>query len=106
MADALLMKYKHELAISVITQIELAVGATDKNKKKAVNVITDLFPIVALNKAIGERALSLVDLYSTPNRKLFMPDALIAATCLEYNAALLTFNTKDFKFIKGLKLAK
>ncbi len=33
-----------------------------------------------------------------------LPDATIAATCLENDLTLITFNIKDFRFINGLKL--
>lgn len=106
MALSLLKRNGKNALISVVTEIELAIGATDKAKKEAVKAVIEKHEVLPLSRQIGERALQLVELYCTPQRKLFMPDALIAATCLEHNAALLTFNTKDFKFIKGLKLAK
>ncbi|MBX7181913.1 MAG: PIN domain-containing protein [Bacteroidia bacterium] len=106
MALSMLRKYKLSIYISIVSIIELSVGATDKNKKKVVAAITEDHTIIPLSKSIGERALKLVDTYSSPARRLFLPDALIAATCLENNAALLTFNSKDFKFIKGLQFAK
>jgi predicted nucleic acid-binding protein len=36
--------------------------------------------------------------------KPFVPDMLIAASCLYFNLPLYTHNAKDFKFIPGLKL--
>jgi predicted nucleic acid-binding protein len=33
-----------------------------------------------------------------------LPDAIIAATAIVYNWALISRNTKDFKNIKGLKV--
>lgn len=33
-----------------------------------------------------------------------LPDSIIAATCLENNLTLITYNVKDFRFIKGLKI--
>ncbi len=33
-------------------------------------------------------------------------DAIIAATCLENDLTLITYNVKDFRFIKGLKYQK
>lgn len=50
-------------------------------------------------------ALRLIKSYNNANSSLFMPDALIAATCLYHHASLVTFNTKDFVIIKGLQLA-
>jgi hypothetical protein len=105
-ADSLLLKYQKQLQLSMISFIELKMGATDKKKKEAVKLVTAIFPVLPLSKSIGDRALQLVEQYNTPQRHLFLGDALIAATCLEHNALLLTFNTKDFKFIKGLKLAR
>lgn len=105
-ADTLLSKYQKKLQLSVASFIELKIGATNKSKKEAVKLIVSIFPVLPLSKLIGERALQLVDQYSTPQRQFSLGDALIAATCLEHNASLLTFNTKDFKFIKGLKLVK
>jgi len=37
---------------------------------------------------------------------LDIPDAFIAACCLQNNAELLTYNIKNFKFISGLVLLK
>jgi len=31
-------------------------------------------------------------------------DAIIAAACIENNLKLVTFNAKDFRFIKGLEI--
>ena len=33
-------------------------------------------------------------------------DATIAATCLENDLTLITYNVKDFRFIKSLKIQK
>lgn len=106
MALSLLRRNKGNAFISMVTKIELSVGATDKAKKDAVSAVIATHDLLPLSKQIGERALQLVELYSTPQRRLFLPDALIAATYIEHNAALLTFNVKDFSFIKGLRLAK
>ncbi len=33
-------------------------------------------------------------------------DAIIAATCLENNLILITYNVKDFRFVNGLKITQ
>jgi len=38
------------------------------------------------------------------SHKLSIPDAIIAATALHYDIELYTYNTKDFRFIEGIKL--
>lgn len=105
-AHSRLRSHKYELALSAITAMELYVGATTAMKRKAVNSIVEQHELVPLDKNISETATQLVREYNTGNKQLQVPDALIAATCMEYKAFLLTFNTKDFKFIKGLKLVK
>lgn len=104
-AQQLLRKYSKSLALSSITICELYVGAKDVAKKKIVDKIATDHEILDLNKAISVRAIKLLKAHNTPTKQLFIPDALIAATCLENKAKLLTFNTKDFKFIKGIRFA-
>ncbi len=38
------------------------------------------------------------------SHKLAMPDAFIASTSLKYNLELYTYNIKDFKYLKDIKL--
>lgn len=105
-AQNLLRKYGSSVAVSAITAAELYVGAKNHAKKKIVDQILSDHELVDLNSAITETAIRLIKTYNTSTRSLFLPDAFIAASCLENKAALLTFNTKDFRFIKNLRLAK
>ena len=86
--------------------MELYVGATNAEKKKAVTAVLQNHNVLPLTKHVSDICLKLIKVYNTPNRSLYMPDALIAASCMDKGFSLLTFNTADFKFIKGLKLAK
>lgn len=105
-AQSLLRKYGGSIAVSAITVAELYVGAKNNTKKKIVEQILNDHELIELNKAITEVAIRLIKTYNTVTKQLLLADAFIAATCLENKAALLTFNTKDFRFIKGLRLAK
>lgn len=105
MAVQLIRKYMPEVSISVVTEMELYIGATNKSKKDLVAKVLSVHEVIPINKSIGEIATRSVKTYNTANRSLYIPDAFIAATCLHENCRLLTFNTKDFKFIKGLHLA-
>ncbi len=105
-AQSRLRGHKLELALSAVTAMELYVGATTTAKKKAIDSIVEQHELLPLDKNISETAMRLVREYNTGEKQILVPDALIAAACLEYKASLLTLNTKDFKFIKGLKLVK
>jgi len=106
MARQLIKKYLSSIHISVVTEIELYSGATTKAKKDVVEKVIALHPTIPINKSICEIATRLVKTYNTGHKSLFLPDAFIAATCIHENCRLLTFNLKDFDFIKGLHLAK
>ncbi|MDQ3131040.1 MAG: PIN domain-containing protein [Acidobacteriota bacterium] len=54
---------------------------------------------------ISELAIELIDRYSNSHGLLFA-DALIAATALENDLRVVTYNIDDFKFIGGLKYLK
>jgi predicted nucleic acid-binding protein len=106
-AKSILRKHaKKGIFISVITEMELHVGATNAAKKTIVRQVMASHEVLQLNKAIGELALQLIIEHNNNRRVLYMGDALVAATCLYYNCRLITFNTKDFSGIKGLQLAK
>lgn len=105
-AQSLLRKYGDSIAVSAITAAELYVGAKNHTKKKIVEQILADHDLIELNKAVTEVAIRLIKTYNTSTKQLLLADAFIAATCLQHKAALLTFNTKDFRFIKGLRLAK
>lgn len=49
--------------------------------------------------------MELIDAYSN-SFGLFLPDALIAATALENDLTIVTYNVNDFKFIQDLKWQK
>ncbi len=105
-AKQLIRKYAPNISISVVTVIELYIGATNKTKKEIVESILKEHEVIYINKMICETALKLIKLNNTANKSLYLSDALIAATCLHEHYALVTFNTKDFNIIKGLHLAK
>ncbi len=105
-AVSLLRKYENNVRLSATTVIELFVGAKTAEQKKVIESILDDHEVIMVDKSISALAIRLVKENNSHSRSLYLPDALIAATCIEHQAALLTFNTKDFMFIKGLKFAK
>jgi len=91
------------LAISVITQAELYFGAF--NKAELATIKRNLSPLAQLpiTNAVSDVFIQLMETYSLSHRP-GLPDILIAATALEYDIELYTFNHKDFRFVPGLKL--
>ena len=87
---------RHRLHYSVITRAELFAGATETDL--ASRVLAP-FREVSVDRAIAERAGRI-----RRETGVRLPDALIAATALERNLGLATRNTKDFEFIRGLRI--
>ena len=86
--------------------MELFAGATNTAKRNAVNEVLRNHEVLPLSKAIGDKAVHLLKTYNNKRGVLMLADALIAATCNHHDCSLITFNTKDFRMIKGLQLAK
>ena len=91
------------LAVSAITQMELLVGARDKQAQIVVERFLLRFTVVKLNPGITDIACELLLQYRL-SHGLAIPDALIAATAITTTYPFVTKNQKDFKFIKGLTL--
>ncbi|MCL2472464.1 MAG: type II toxin-antitoxin system VapC family toxin [Treponema sp.] len=85
--------------ISVITQIEvLRFNDTPENEKVLSNFI-DSSIIHPLSSDIVNRTILLCK-----QKKIKLPDAIIAATALNENLILVTRNTSDFTNIPDLEL--
>jgi predicted nucleic acid-binding protein len=79
-----------EKAISIITWIEVMVGA-DPNVEAATRNFLNGFDVVAVDEHIAERAVAL-----RRNHRIKLPDAVIWATAQAHAMLLVTRNTKDF----------
>ena len=83
--------------ISVITQIELLCWKTTKSvEQKVQNLITDSTVLLITPDVITHCVRIRRD------KKIKMPDAIIAATALAYNLVLVTHNIKDFAGVQRL----
>ncbi len=91
------------IAVSDITCAEMLYGA--RNKKELQLIAKDLNKLqtLSIDVQISKDAVVLVEKYAL-SHKLSIPDALIAATALNYDIPLYTLNVKDFVFIKGIQL--
>jgi predicted nucleic acid-binding protein len=79
-----------EKAVSIITWMEVTVGASD-DVENATRSFLRTFDVIALNGEIAERAVSL-----RRSHHIKLPDAIIWATAQTNAMLLVTRNTKDF----------
>lgn len=94
---------QHNVAISDVSCAELLYGARNMKELRAIRNDINVLTVLPIQTAISTLAVLLVEKY-TLSHKLSLPDALIAATALQYNMALYTLNLKDFIFIKEVRL--
>ncbi len=93
-------KNKENFGISIITKIEITSYPyiTEEEFLKIEEFLKE-FIIIPVDENI-----SSICSYLRRKYKMKLGDAIIAATAIYYNSPLLTFNIRDFKKIKELKI--
>jgi len=91
-----------DAAVCVVVYIECLQGSKSNSEKRIVEGYLSRFELHHIDSTVSSRTIELIRAYSNTSG-LFLADALIAATCLEHNLTLVTYNAKDFMFIEGLK---
>ncbi len=91
--------------IDTTIYIECLQGSKSNQEKQLIKKYLDNFPLLPITPRISELAIELIDAYSN-SHGLLLADALIAATALENDLTVVTYNIDDFKFIGGLKYSK
>jgi len=89
--------------ISAITQMELLMGAFNKIEENKIKKSLQRINIALINNEITIVAQHLFEKYRL-SHGLAIPDCFIAATSIVTDLKLLTYNTKDYKFISELNL--
>ena len=92
-----------ELAISVVTQMELVVGCRNKTELRELTKFLRRFHIMPLSASISQTGLALLQQYRL-SHGLLIPDGLIAATAIEAGIPLISKNQRDYRFIENLQL--
>jgi len=102
-----LVDSEDDRCISIITYMELLQNAQNKEQqtiiKKYLNEMD--FTILAVSANIGHRASIYIEEYSLSNG-VSTDDALIAATAIENNQALVSGNNKHYKPIRDLNFKR
>jgi len=75
------------------------------SRKRIVESYLSRFELNHITFDISTRTIDLIRTYSNTHG-LLLADALIAATCLDLNLTLVTYNVSDFHFIEDLKYLK
>jgi predicted nucleic acid-binding protein len=94
-----------DAAVCTVVYVECLQGSKSNREKRIVEGYLARFEFCHLTSNISARTIDLIRTY--PNTHgLLLADALIAATCLDRDLTLVTYNVNDFRFIQGLKYLK
>ncbi len=91
--------------VNTVVYIECIQGSIKKKDRALIKKSLNQLNFYPLTPDISVKAIELIDKYSA-SRGLFLADALIAATAIVNDLILVTYNVKDFNFIKGLSVIK
>jgi len=92
-----------QLAVSIITKMELVVGCRNKNELRDIEKFLQRFEIFAVNEAVSKKADELLINYRL-SHGLLIADSLIAATAIIWDCPLVSKNQRDYRFITELNL--
>jgi tRNA(fMet)-specific endonuclease VapC len=90
-------------SISIITALELIVGARNKKEAAQIDQLVAVYSAIPLTTEIGNASYSLLRQFAK-SHGLRVFDSLIAATAIEENLTLLSKNQKHFQMISNLNL--
>ncbi|MBK9013190.1 MAG: type II toxin-antitoxin system VapC family toxin [Saprospiraceae bacterium] len=94
---------ERNILISSVAWMEIIRGSADRKAQTIIEKRISKYTIVHIDENISLRAADLIQTYHL-SHGLNIPDALIAATALELELELFTYNLKDFKFIPNIRL--
>lgn len=84
-------------AISLVTWMEVLVGAKKYDQENRTRIAMSAFNVIGISQDIAERSVALRQEY-----RMKLPDAIILATAQIYGFELVTRNTRDFAGIAGV----
>jgi tRNA(fMet)-specific endonuclease VapC len=90
-------------SMSIITALELIVGARNKREVNQIDQLLAAYSALPLTTEIGNSSYDLLKQFAK-SHGLRVFDSLIAATAIEENLTLLSKNKKHFQMISNLNL--
>ena len=91
------------LFINSIIEMELFQGTRNKSELQTVEKRLASFRLLMMQQEIFDLATQFLKIYRL-SHGLALPDAIIGATAIYYQIPLLTYNTKDFRFLPNIEL--
>jgi len=91
-----------DAAVCTVVYVECLQGSKSNREKRIVESYLTRFELNHITFDISTRTIDLIRTYSNTHG-LLLADALIAATCLDSNLKLVTYNVNDFHFIQNLE---
>ncbi|EED4364254.1 type II toxin-antitoxin system VapC family toxin [Salmonella enterica subsp. enterica] len=89
--------YQPQHAISLITWMEVMVGAKRFHQEQRTRMALNAFQVIEISTDIAEQSVNLRQKYG-----MKLPDAIILATANIHRRALVTRNAKDFADLPGV----
>ena len=93
----------HRILMPSVSMMERFCGMGNKLELQQMKKKIKHFNVLHLNEAASQKAIEILSEYRL-SHGLSIPDALIGAMALAYNLELYTYNLKDFRFLKGIRL--
>jgi predicted nucleic acid-binding protein len=90
-------------SLSIITALELIVGARDKKEVNQIDQLAAVYSSIPLTAEIGNSSYGLLRQFAK-SHGLRVFDSLIAATAIEEKLTLLSKNKKHFHMTNNLSL--
>ena len=90
-AAAIELDRYHPASISLVTWMEILVGARTKAEEEQLRAFLRRFEILPIDQRVADDAVHI-----RRERRLRLPDALIWATARVHERILVTRNTRDF----------
>jgi predicted nucleic acid-binding protein len=94
-----------DAAVCTVVYVECLQGSKSIREKRIVESYLSRFELNHITFDISALTIDLIRTYSNTHG-LLLADALIAATCLDSDLTLVTYNVNDFHFIQNLKYLK
>lgn len=91
-----------DLCFSAVTVAEIYTGIRSRQEEAEVERLFAVFPVIPVTRDIAREAGRLVNTFGA-SHSVELPDALIAATCQAFGAALHTLNTRHYPMLSGLE---